>query len=153
MKNLILVVIMFLGLTVNSQTKETIEIPVSETERIIDKYGSKVAEGFSTFMDSATPMAKEGFEMVVKLQFAKGVAYLLIPIFCIIGWFIFSKNYKIAREDDPREWVFGKNGSIALASLIVSCCLLVASIPATYHGLLHVIAPEWYAIKELATLF
>lgn len=147
--------VLLFSITAYTQT-ETVEIPITETERIIDKYSSKVANSFSKFMDTATPMAQEGFAMVVKLKFAEGIAYLTVIPFCLFFWGTFMKYYRLANEyseNSEDHWTECKYGTLSVVMLVSSCVTTVGLIPALYHGLTHVIAPEWYAIKEIAGLF
>lgn len=156
MKKLLLVLLALFTFTVSVQGAQQEPVKtenISEAERIVDKYGEKIANSFKEAMDTATPMAKEGFKMVVKLQIAKGIAYLLLPLTCIVMFLIYKRNYKIAKEGQYNDWVHNKSGGLALFSLIFSIILFIVSIPATYHGLLHVMVPEWFAIKEIVQLF
>ena len=143
-------------LSMAQDTLMTITNETTQTERIIDKYSDKVFTTFESAITSATPMIKEGFGWVVRLQIAKGVAYLCIPILFLIVFRLFLKYYKIASDDskDSRyTWVDCDNGITAVITLVISCALFVGSIPATYHGLIHIMAPEWCAIKEIIQTF
>ena len=159
MKKLFTIALMFIMLSVTAQNenKEVKESNVSETERIVDKYSSKLAENFSQFMETATPMAQEGFKVVVRLQIAKGICKLLfIPLsfFCI--WF-FYKNYNsmIREEKDTGKDVSGNDwriGAMVISGLIGIISIITALFQ-TSSGLQMLIAPEWFALKEITTLF
>lgn len=123
-----------------------------EAERLIDKYGGKAVETFEKVVEGATPLAKEGFNMAVKLQFAQGVAQLLPIIF--FGFFI----YKFIKEDkyirkEGGEWESGEVTASWIIYLALSIITMLLAIFNTYGGVTRVIAPEWYAVKEIVELF
>lgn len=130
---------------------------ITETERIIDKYGGQAVQKFNELITKVTPMAEQGFDVVVKLQIAKGIGYLFITIITIIFWFIFFKNYKLAlqnqKESGKNDWVDCNRGTPALISLALAVCGTVATPFSLYESILHLAAPEWYAIKEILKLF
>jgi len=124
---------------------------ITETERIIDKYSEKIADSFNNLVEKATPMAEQGFDIMVKLQIVEGILYLLFSILTIILWFFFFKYYKIAKKDND-YWVDGKFGGVSLILLIFSTISTIVSIPLMYHGVLKLFLPEVYAIKEILYL-
>ena len=154
MKKILLIALLFIGLSINAQ-ETTNETPISETERIVDKYGNKLAESFAQFMETATPMAQDGFKIVVRLQIAKGICRLLfIPLSLFFVW-MFFKNLKQTFHPDYNEKDF--NGGTVVTLCVVSAILGIISIITalfqTSTGLQMLIAPEWFAIKEIAELF
>lgn len=157
MKKLLLLLVFMVSFSMNAQENTTVVEGITETERIVDKYGEKLAQGFSTFMETATPMAQEGFKVVVKLQYAKGIAYLLIPLFAIICWFIFFNKYKQVlinqKEQSKDDWINADQGTPTFVFLFISIVLSIASPFTLYSGITHILAPEWFAIKEISTLF
>lgn len=38
-------------------------IKAQEVERLVDKYGGKIVEGFNSLVEKTTPVAKEGFKI------------------------------------------------------------------------------------------
>lgn len=129
---------------------------ISEVERIVDKYGGKAVEAFTSFTEKAVPMAENAFEMVVRLQIAKGIGMLLPFIFTFIGWFIFMQEYKRldVKYEESRYGPFDEDHITPwlITTLIFSCIITILAIVCTYNGLLHVMAPEWYAIKDIINL-
>lgn len=128
-------------------------VNVTEAERIIDKYSDKIYDGVSTIAEKLTEPAQEVFGYVVFLQIAKGIGMLLpIPLVFIFS-FLFLMFYKKV------EWSYNSPtaettgvftlsivfGVMAGVSIIIAFCT-------TYTGLLHLLAPEWYAIKEIVGL-
>ena len=150
MKKLILFIILLIP-TITFSQKDSLDI--TETERIIDKYSEKISQSFEQGLEKVTPVAERGFEIAVRLQIARGLSYLLVPIFTVIFLIIFYKNYKIAREYSDYSWTEGKGGTIGVISLIIGSCGLISSIPAIYYGISLLIAPEWFAIKEIIEMF
>lgn len=145
-----LLLVLFIGLisfTTTAQTEET--VPITETERIIDKYGGQIVDGFNNMIENVTPYAEEGFNMVVKLQIAKGIGYLLIPLLTII---LFIISFKCRSKSDLDDYDPDTYQVLHYITLILGGILFIASIPAIYHGILYISVPEWYAIKEILNL-
>lgn len=160
MKKLLLICMIFLiNISYAQKTKQTIQI--TETERIIDKYGSEVINKFNSLIDNATPMAEQGFEMIVRLQIAKGITLLLPALFCLIFIIMFSAEYKTVQkkiEEDDNTYNYGPFSeeyiNIFLIFYIFAAIILFITALFTLHdALLHLMAPEWYAIKEILNLF
>lgn len=122
------------------------EPTTTETERIIDKYGEKIAIAFEEAIDTATPIAKEGYQIAIKLQVVKGIAELLPLVFTIILWFLFNKEYKKVEsfEYNGTPWLYFTFVSAIITSLI--------ALFSTYTAVLRLMAPEWYAIKDILDL-
>jgi hypothetical protein len=156
MKKFITILVLLLSL--QSYTQSTLDsIPnITETERIIDKYGSKISDGFNKMVENVAPMAEAGFTMVVKLQIAKGVAYMLIPLLSVLFWIMFFTNYKLAlinqKNENIKDWCDASRGTPAIVGLILAIITSTISLFTIYHGLLYLIAPEWFAIKEILNL-
>lgn len=123
---------------------------ISEAERIVDKYGGKIVEGFNSLVQKATPVAKEGFKMAVKLQIAKGIGRL-IPIFMFFLFlflaFKFSKGSTWNREGPEND-----KAVLTIISGIISVIMFIVSCFTTYSGILYLMAPEWFAIKDIIEL-
>lgn len=129
------------------------DVEITEAERIIDKYSGKISDTFEKGLETVVPVAEQGFEIATKLQFAKGIVHLSVVGLWVLFLFLTWKTYKVAKEDDPHCWVDGKCGGFALTSLVIASVLTIALPFMLYHGLTHVMAPEWYAIKEIIELF
>lgn len=161
MKKLLLICMIFLiNISYAQKTKQTIQI--TETERIIDKYGSEVINKFNSLIDTATPMAEQGFEMIVKLQIAKGITLLLPALFCLIFIIMFSAEYKTVQkkiqEDDNTYTYYGPFSEEYINIFLIfyisaAIILFLISLFTFYDALLHLMAPEWHAIKEILNLF
>lgn len=148
---------MMLLFTVTSFSQEETVIAETVTERVIDKYSDKIISGFNDLIEGVTPLAEEGFSIVVKLQIAKGIAYMLILPITILLWIIFYINYrnlqKVIGETAKKDsWVEYKSGTLTVIFLISSIASTIGLIPAIYYGLMYLIAPEWFAIKEILNL-
>ena len=115
-------------------------------------------------MESAKPFVKEGFQTVVMLQIAKGIGYLLPLILFIIFLILMINEYKridnILKSDNVPEHMnnrYGPTGEsnvtpIFILYLIFSAILFLASLTFTFDGITHIIAPKWFAIKEIIEL-
>lgn len=155
MKKLVTILVLLFTFAVNAQEKEDTTPVISETERIVDKYGNKLAESFAEFMETATPMAQEGFKVVVRLQVAKGFCRLLfIPLSIFFAW-LFFRSLKESHSESFDEKAF--SGSVTIAICVMSALLgiisIITAIFQTSTGIQMIIAPEWFAIKEIAELF
>lgn len=159
MKSILTTLLLLLSVSTFSQEVVVNQETITETERIIDKYGGKLADSFTQAMESATPMAKDGFKMVVRLQLAKGSAKLLPLILFVIFLISFKKEYKkISKNEnrsDPKKGPMDEDNvtPILILYLVMTCIMFIVACFSTYGGLVRLIAPEWYAIKEIAELF
>ena len=140
-----LITILLILVSLNSYTQVLDSIPnTTETERIIDKYSDNIISGFNTVIEKVTPLAEDGFTVVTKLQLAKGIGMLIPLILCIIFfiWMIsLHKKYNAWSSDE------------SFLSEVLFIVTLILALLFTYNGLLHIIAPEWFAIKEIMDLF
>lgn len=127
------------------------EVPVNEptateAERIIDKYTDKVWNGVEDIASQLEGPAKEAFSYVVKLQIAKGIGMLLPAFLFIVCTIIFTLGALTVKDtEDPKfitPVVFG----------IIGLLMFVVSLFSTYDGILHLIAPEWYAVVDIINL-
>lgn len=168
MKQTILAALMFIfTLTASSQTKDTTsKTPLlDKTEHLVDKYSAKIADGFVSVIEQSKPMAKEAFQSVVMLQIAKGIALLLPLLAFIVFSVIFFNEYKridtILKSDNVPNHMDGNCGpmdednitpkmTLSLIGVVLFCIL---SCLCTYSAILHLIAPKWYAVKEIIELF
>lgn len=156
MKKLIILFLSIFCVTTSFSQEEQSKVKeaVTETERIVDKYGSKLAESFSEFMEGAKPMAQEGFKVVVRLQIAKGICKLLfipLSIFCV--WLFYRNLTYITlveeKDVDPLDTAYG----VLFISGIVGIISIIASVLNISLAIQMILAPEWFAIKEISSLF
>ncbi len=131
--------------------QENDSIPsVTQAERIIDKYGGKIIDGFNKAVENVTPYAEEGFKMAVRLQIAKGIigfTPLLALIPAILGLRLSRKNDIEFDTYEMNNWAL--LNIISWIAVAVFCAISIWSIP---YGIKHLIAPEWFAIKEIMEL-
>lgn len=168
MKQTIIAVLMFIfALTASSQTKDTTsKTPLlDKTEHLVDKYSAKIADGFVSVIEQSKPMAKEAFQYVVMLQIAKGIALLLPLLAFIVFSVMFFSEYKridtILKSDNIPNHMNGNYGPMdeqnitpkIIFSLIGVVSFCTVSCLYTYSDVLHLIAPKWYAVKEIIELF
>jgi len=166
-KLIILFLLMFTTLIFSQTTTDSISKPstAQEVERLVDKYGGKIVDGFNTVVEKTTPLAKEGFYVAVKLNIAQGIGELLPLIFSIIFGYIFIKEYNrinnILNSDKVPNNMNENYGPmdeynvtpLLIMSLIFTCILFILSLIFTISGIKHLIAPEWYAIEDIINLF
>ena len=146
MKNLVLFILLIIGNIIYAQDSIKTQTPIlDKTEHLVDKYSSKIADTFISTMESAKPFVKEGFQTVVMLQIAKGIGYLLPLILFIIFLILMINEYK--RIDNICNVT-----PIFILYLIFSAILFLASLTFTFDGITHIIAPKWFAIKEIIEL-
>jgi hypothetical protein len=124
-------------------------VTLSETERIVDKYTGKISDGFNKLVETATPYAEEGFVMVVKLQYAKAVANLSILFIGILFLYWFYYNFK---QSDFTEEDWNRYATLSIITGIASIILLTMGLTNLYNAIMLLIAPEWYAVKEIINL-
>lgn len=147
-----------------SETVKDVKETVAEThetittaERVIDKYTDKFYNGVSEIVEGLKGPAETVFKSVVMLQIAKGVAMLLILIPTIIFWIVFARTYPSVSEYCENEhsyttWDEAPKGVLTIISLVAACAFTIGSVFSVYHGILHVFAPEWFAIMEIVQL-
>ena len=145
MKKIFILLLTILSINIGFSQNDSIP-KITETERIIDKYGGVIIDGFNKTVEQVTPVAEEGFRIAVKLQIAKGVVGILPPFIFIIFAILFVRQYKI--EDD-----FSYNPTVlAIAYFIGTFLFFITSCFTINTGITHLIAPEWFAIKEIINL-
>ncbi len=168
MKKVVLILFMLFSLTTLAKTaKDSIQPPTTtqEVERLVDKYGGKIIDGFNTVVKEVTPVAEQGFKIAVKLNIAEGIG-LMLPIiffFFFLSWFLreYSRIDNILKSDNIPIHMDKKcgpmdsdNGTPSLViSLVFTCVLFILSLFCTMSGIKHLIAPEWYAIQDIINLF
>lgn len=141
------------------------QIKVTEAERIIDKYAEKTFEGFNEVVKTITPTAKEGFKIVVKKNIAIGIVYLFPLILVVIFFKLLVKEYKditkiINGDNVPYHMsnVHGPLNEHNISFLLVTYIILftISALITIFTfdiAITHLIAPEWYAIKDIIELF
>lgn len=152
-------------------------VTIGETERIIDKYSEKVFSSISGVVESLEAPTKMVFESVVRLQIARGVGLILFTILSIIvvligfhrigvgvkllektNIIIHKNNLEILEKEsvDNSQPALSKDHNSLLelgyAVLGVGSGLFIISLFSLYYGILYLMAPEWFAIKELIDL-
>ena len=163
MKNLFFVIAMFLSLTMYAgPTVDSAQI--TQAERIIDKYSGKIYNVLGEVATELKGPAKEMFNAVIKLEIAKGLG-MLIPLF-VAFFFLYLFRYEynsilhlLNSEDVPKRLNsnYGPfDESNVTAPLIIYLILFlgftVFAIGVTYNGIMHLVAPEWYAIQDILKL-
>lgn len=149
MKNIFIIIVLFLGFnTIAAESDSTFYVTDSETERLIDKYSDKIADSFSNAVSSITPIAEDGFKVMVSLHFVSGFQLLLVVIALTILslYFIIQFQKHINEKDSCGDWGGTKTVFffLSLISIIVLISVLVG-VPI----LSKLIVPEYYALKEL----
>lgn len=165
MKNLMLFILLIIGNIIYAQDSIKTQTPIlDKTEHLVDKYSSKIADTFISTMESAKPFVKESFQTVVMLQIAKGIGYLLPLVFFFIFFNLMINEYKridnILKGDNIPEHMNIRCGPtdewnitpIFILYLIFSSILFLISLVYTFDGITHIIAPKWFAIKEIIEL-
>ena len=163
MKKLFFMIAIMLSLAVYSApTPDSAQ--VTQAERIIDKYSGKVYTTITEVVDQLKGPAKEMFDAVVRLEIAKGFGYLLPVLFMAIFLFLFAQEHKrisnILNGDNVPDRFNTNHGPFdednvtpqLIFYLIAASVAFIFAIIVTYDGLLHLFAPEWYAIKEIIEL-
>lgn len=150
-------------MNMHSQIDSTIFISqdqVSQAEHLVAKYSTKITDAFTEGIQSVTPMAEDAFEMVVRLQTAKGVGLLLpIPLFFTFLLLLINEIKsvrKLIKEGNyhyTSPWSENNISMQMILFLILAVITGILSFITTYDGILHIMAPEWYAIKEIMGLF
>jgi hypothetical protein len=154
--------------TIVEDAKEVVaqvEPTITQAERIIDKYGGKAIDGFNSVVEKVVPMAEQGFVMAVKLQIAKGIANLIPMLFFVISLILFVREYKridnlLASENTPENYTSSRGvmDEYNITPLIIVTLVLIVvsgilTCICTYDAITHLVAPEWYAMKEIIELF
>lgn len=154
------------------EQKQDTTITITTAERLIDKYSEKGITAFNNAVDKIAPTAVEGFEIVVKLQIAKGIANLLPLIGFIIFFSLLYKEYfrietileKIRDPDNSYKndsfnrnyGPFGADKNITLilaVNLAGTIILFVMGLVCISYAIEYLLAPEWFAVKEIMGLF
>lgn len=153
------------GKIVNQLTDTGTKTPtLDKVEQLVDKYSVKVANVFVATMEKATPVAKEGFRAAVWYQVAKGIAGV-IPFFLFITFLLLLINeynsiYKVLGSENVPQHMNKCKGPLdeknVTLKFFIYLILFVASTAISvfyvYDGVIHLLAPKWFAIKEVIEL-
>ena len=134
-----------------ADTTSVATLNVSQTERLIDKYGRQAVESFNSLVETTIPLAESGFKMVVRLQIAKGIGGLLplfLTILSLIIIFTLNKKAEWCKYSGPQNL----NAIMQVVFTILGWLLFMVALMSTYDAILYLMAPEWYAIKEILNL-
>lgn len=168
-RKVFLLFLLLLPFVFNAQVSDTVVITkeITETERLVDKYGGQIISKFNDVIKAATPMAKEGFEMVVKLKMAQGFASLIpLSLFFLFSYLFYIEHKRVEsilntpKEDrtiERYEYSYGPMSNYNISTftiiyLIAASLFFVISLFTTYTAIMYLLAPEWYAIKEIIQL-
>lgn len=142
----ILLSVLFIG---NLSAQSVDSLRITETERIIDKYSGKIADTFEKGLEKITPIAEDGFKIMVKLQIVKGITGL-IPLFMTILSTVLLGIYM-----PKAKW--GMRAEFPDIMVIVSIALgiifLVGAMFTTSNAIEHLMVPEYYAIQDIINMF
>ena len=165
MRQLLTVILLLLTITFTNAQSQVKKDSISNTERLIDKYGSKVINGFDTIVKKATPVAEQGFSIAVKKNIAEGISKLLPIVLFVIFLILTIKEYrrialllesdKVPKHMKVNYGPFDEDNvsGILVIYMIITSILFIASLFFTISGVMHLIAPEWYAIEDIIELF
>lgn len=169
MKKFILSLVLLFSLTMypNQTTKDSIQesTTAQEVERLVDKYGGKIVDGFNHVVEKATPVAEQGFKIAVRLNIAHGIACMLPLVFLFLFMYWFMEEYNrldniLKSNDVPRNMNY-RYGPMyednitpkLIMNIIATIIMFILVCIFTVEGIKHLIAPEWYAIKDIIDLF
>lgn len=134
---------MLLSITFGFSQTDSISVNTTQAERIIDKYTGRISEAFEEGLNKITPVAEQGFEIAVKLQIAKGITAsipIIMFIICFIWMLIAHKKHGVGQDD-------------SFLSEITTIVFFIVSVFTVYTAITRLVAPEWFAIKEIIGLF
>lgn len=161
MKKIFFTLSFLLSLSCFSQDTDSKTPILDKTEKLVDKYSAKVAKVFISTLETAKPVAKEGFRAIVLYQVAKGIGYL-IPIFLFFLFLIlcrleYKRILKLLSSENPPAYLhieyspFDERNisSYAVCTFICTVICAVLALFCTYNGIIHIIGAKWFAIKEI----
>lgn len=130
---------------------DSLSSPVlSEAERIVDKYGGKIADAFSEGLSKVAPVAEDGFRIMVIYHRAEGITVVLG--FLISLFFAYKCASGIKEVLDERD-TEGRQVALIAGAIVFSIATCVFLVNTFSWGLTSIIAPEYYAIKEIISMF
>jgi len=123
---------------------------ISNAERIIDKYSDKAYTTIVSIADRLEGPAKEVFHYVTMKNFAQGIAgFAPALLFLMLFYYYFPTVKKMIKEnkcDADHGAVFVVGWGLALLALGI------LTISTFQSSVMHIIAPEWYAIQDIVSL-
>ena len=157
MKKLVFLLALALGLsfqnTIYATTTDSTSVQITTAERIIDKYSGKIYDNINDIVSKLEGPAKEVFHYVTMKNFAQGIAGFLPAFLFIILFFpywinvtkIFNGKYDGNMDDDSQAtYVMGWGITLLVLGIITLFTFTDA--------IMHVIAPEWFAIQDIIGL-
>lgn len=148
MKTIITILLSVLFIS-NISAQSVDSLRITETERIIDKYSGKIADTFEKGLEKITPIAEDGFKIMVKVQIVKGITGL-IPLLCTIIltiiFFVYANKSEFGR--DP---IFADVMTIIFGFLVILS--FVPTVIDTSNAVQHLMVPEYYAIQDIINMF
>lgn len=143
LKYLLFSLILLINISIYSQTDSTAIVnPISETERIVDKYSEKISVALQSLAKSLEVPAQRVFEILIKQQYVFAITHTIILLLLIITCIVFT--YKCWKDPDGGDW-WGLPATLIIGTIIYICFIL-ESIVGCY------INPEYYALKEIIQL-
>lgn len=131
-------------------------LQITQAERIIDKYSEQISEAFSKGVEKITPVAEEGWKLAVEYQKAVGIAEFTkaFGALLIVLLIFYVQRYanKKMTEPDNNEWE-GFDIACYIFGGILQICLLFYIFSCIVDGVLHIKAPEWYALNAIMNMF
>ncbi len=115
------------------------------------------AETVNAIKDALAPVAAKigegaeyGWEVLVRGQFAEGVAMLVLSAFLlIVAATITVHGYKVVAKYKPRNDYDDTKSMFTFFLVVVTAVLVIFATASLYHGIFHVLAPEFKAIEFL----
>ena len=139
MKKTMTIILLLFSTVGFSQEQERDSIQITDTERIIDKYGDKIISGFNTIIEETTPYAEKGFELAVRLKIATGIFHIVLSIIAISIIVLILKQWN--------NWI--RNNDMEDPAFVVFLAAAIYTVIGIYHSIVLLIIPEWFAIKEI----
>lgn len=135
------------------QNEELAQIKtLHETERLLDKYGTKLAVAFSESLDKVTPMAGQAWSYAIKYQKAKGYSFIVIPwiivLFCLILLLLGRIWYFKMDSESNKELL----STVSVVLFIVLGFAGVLGLFILPKGIMLLLAPEWFAFQDIMLL-
>lgn len=112
------------------------------------KYNIEKAESIvGKLWDTVAPMGVHAWDMVVRIQIAKGIVLLIPFIFISTILIILIRN-----KNRPDFKTFDFKNALWTSSVFILTIAFFQTSEGLYMGLMHLFAPEWYAFKEIMGL-
>ncbi len=158
MKKIILLLSIIVACCINTFAQDTTKIQdpfiteagLEKTDEIISKYADGIRDAFNEGMEHAVPVAKDGFELMVRYEIAIGITYLMPLLFFIV---FFSMCIVYAKKSEWRKYEIDFEGVMCMILGTVSCIALIITMCTIGEAVLHLLAPEYYAIKDIIAMF